>query len=170
MSAYSQSLQSYWSQQEQNVTPTCIFSPQNARDVSTAVKVLSEYQAAGNSTSAGCQFAIRGAGHSPWAGSANIENGVTIDMRSIKSVDVNPSGSIVSVGAGARWSDVYQKLDAVGLAVAGGRVSDVGVGGLITGGSFTASQFSHFRCAIRLVVVNACRWNVILCSSVRFCL
>ncbi|KAL8713087.1 MAG: hypothetical protein Q9225_006843 [Loekoesia sp. 1 TL-2023] len=134
MASYDASLLSYWSQQEQKVTPSCILSPQNASDVSKALQILSQYEAAGNVTSAGCQFAIRGVGHTPWAGSANIENGVTIDMRSINAVNVDRSKKFVSVGAGARWSDVYQKLDAVGLGVAGGRISDVGVGGLITGG------------------------------------
>jgi hypothetical protein len=35
---------------------------------------------------------------------------------------------------GARWEDVYLKLDAMNLAVSGGRVNDVGVGGLTLGG------------------------------------
>ncbi|KAI4251814.1 MAG: hypothetical protein LQ352_004642 [Teloschistes flavicans] len=137
MAAYNESLKSYWSQQEQSLSPNCILSPQNTEDVSKAIEILSKYKAAGNSTTTACQFAIRGAGHSPWAGSANIDNGVTIDMRSIKAVNVNPSGEIVSIGAGARWSDVYRVLDAVGLGVAGGRISDVGVGGLITGGGMS---------------------------------
>ncbi|KAL8710037.1 MAG: hypothetical protein Q9220_005308 [cf. Caloplaca sp. 1 TL-2023] len=134
---YAQSLQSYWSQQEQKMTPSCIFSPQNTQDVSQAVRILSQYQKASNSTAAGCQFAIRGAGHTPFAGSANIEDGVTIDMRSIRAVDVNQQETVVSIGAGARWSGVYEVLDAVGLGVAGGRISDVGVGGLILGGGMS---------------------------------
>lgn len=141
--AYDASLLSYWSQQEQRLTPSCIFRPQTAQDVSKTVYILSEYQAAGNVAMAGCQFAIRGAGHTPWAGSANINNGVTIDMTSINAVHVDQTATVVAVGAGARWSDVYRELDAVGLGVAGGRVSDVGVGGLITGGgmSYYAPRF-----------------------------
>ncbi|KAI4282625.1 MAG: hypothetical protein L6R38_002817 [Xanthoria sp. 2 TBL-2021] len=135
--AYNSSLSTYWSQQEQNVTPSCIVSPQNTQDVSKAIKVLSQYQEAGKSIIAGCKFAIRGAGHTPWAGSANIDDGVTIDMTSIGSVDLNRAETVVSVGAGARWSAVYQALDAVGVGVAGGRVADVGVGGLVTGGGLS---------------------------------
>lgn len=112
-------------------------SPQNTQDVSKAIKVLSQYQEAGKSIIAGCKFAIRGAGHTPWAGSANIDDGVTIDMTSIGSVDLNRAETVVSVGAGARWSAVYQALDAVGVGVAGGRVADVGVGGLVTGGGLS---------------------------------
>lgn len=90
MSAYHQSLISYWSRQEQQLTPSCILTPHNAQHVSKALRILSQYQAAGNATTAGCQFAIRGAGPTPWAGSANINNGVTIGMGSINTVDVNP--------------------------------------------------------------------------------
>ncbi|KAL8951437.1 MAG: hypothetical protein Q9222_002598 [Ikaeria aurantiellina] len=157
---YGQSLQSYWSQQEQKVTPSCIFSPQNTRDVSQAVRILSQYQPAGNSTTAGCQFAIRGAGHTPFAGSANIEDGVTIDMRSIRAVNVNQQKTVVSVGAGARWSGVYEVLDAVGLGVAGGRISDVGVGGLILGGGM-----SYFAPRYGFVCDQVVNYEIVLANG-----
>ncbi len=38
------------------------------------------------------------------------------------------------VGSGSHWSEVYSKLDALGLAVIGGRNGDIGVGGLTLGG------------------------------------
>ncbi|KAL8759916.1 MAG: hypothetical protein Q9184_003476 [Pyrenodesmia sp. 2 TL-2023] len=165
--AYNASILSYWSQQEQRLTPSCILRPQTAQDVSKAVQVLSDYEADGSVAIAGCQFAIRGAGHTPWAGSANVDNGVTIDMTSINAVDVDHSKAVVRVGAGARWSDVYRELDAVGLGVAGGRVSAVGVGGLITGGGlsyhaprfgFVCDQVLNFEVALangRIVNANA---------------
>ena len=81
-----------------------------------------------------CKFAIRGGGHTPWAGSANIHDGVTIDMRSIADVTVNESRSVVSAGAGAVWGDVYSKMDSLNLTVVGGRGSSIGIGGLLTGG------------------------------------
>ena len=83
-----------------------------------------------------CQFAIRGGGHTPWAGSANINNGVTIDLRAMNTVSVNPSHTFVSAGPGNRWVDVYSQLDPLGLSVTGGRISDIGVAGLTTGGKF----------------------------------
>jgi hypothetical protein len=45
------------------------------------------------------------------------------------------------VGPGARWGDVYTQLAPKNLAVVGGRVSDVGVGGVILGGGM--SYFSN---------------------------
>lgn len=70
-----------------------------------------------------------------WAGAANIQNGVTIDLSAMNTVTVSDDQQIASVGAGARWQDVYLKLDAMNLAVSGGRVNDVGVAGLTLGGT-----------------------------------
>ncbi|KAL9022688.1 MAG: hypothetical protein Q9185_000117 [Variospora sp. 1 TL-2023] len=101
------------------------------------------------------------------AGSANIEDGVTIDMSSIDAVDIAQSKKVVSIGAGARWSDVYSKLDALGIAVGGGRLSNVGVAGFITGGGmsffaprygFVCDQVQNFEVALadgQIVNANA---------------
>lgn len=70
-----------------------------------------------------------------WAGAADIQNGVTIDLSAMQNITVSSNCRITSIGPGARWEDVYLRLDSVGLAVAGGRVAEVGVGGLLTGGN-----------------------------------
>ena len=85
-----------------------------------------------------CPFAIRSGGHTPWAGAATIVNGVQIDLAAIKQVTVSSNQQVTSVGPGARWLDVYSTLDPLGLSVPGGRVATVGVGGLITGGSYNS--------------------------------
>lgn len=81
-----------------------------------------------------CHFAIRGGGHTPFAGSANIARGVTIDLRALNKVTLSDDNSTTSVGGGAIWAEVYQKLDPLELAVGGGRANLVGAGGLTTGG------------------------------------
>lgn len=81
-----------------------------------------------------CNLAIRGGGHTPWAGSANINRGVTIDMRQINTVSVKGDRTQAMVGAGALWGDVHGAMDRVGLSIVGGRAASVGVGGLLTGG------------------------------------
>ena len=131
--AYAQSSNAYWSQQESSLTPSCIVSPTDTGDVVVAVRTLGLANKKNGALKA--KFAIRGGGHTPWAGSANIDDGVTIDMRSIRQITVNEDKTIVSVGAGAIWGDVYQRMDALGLAVVGGRGSTIGVGGLLTGGN-----------------------------------
>lgn len=70
-----------------------------------------------------------------WAGAADTQNGVTIDLSAMRNITVSYGHTITSIGGGARWEDVYLKLDSLGLAVAGGRVAEVGVGGLLTGGN-----------------------------------
>lgn len=124
-SVYAESLSSYWSKQEESLAPSCIVTPASEDDVAVAVKTLATL---------GCTFAIRGGGHTPWASSANINGGVTIDMRLMNAVTMNKDNTVASVGAGAVWGDVYKKMDSLGLAVIGGRGSSIGVGGLTTGG------------------------------------
>ena len=73
--------------------------PRDIKDVATAVKSLAQiYQ----SSKRKAQFAIKGGGHTPWAGAANIASGAVIDMSSVKTVDVDKAKMITSVGAGAR--------------------------------------------------------------------
>ena len=118
----------YWTQQEASVVPACRFAPKSTDDVSSAVAILSRSL---------CRFAIRGGGHMSWAGAANIQDGVTIDLALMKDVTVSSNNLAVSVGSGARWQDVYLKLDAMNISVVGGRVYDVGVGGLLLGGEIS---------------------------------
>ena len=82
-------------------------------------------------------FAVRSGGHTGFAGAANINGGVTIDLRLLNSIELNDDKSIASVGPGATWGEVYAKLDPLGLGVAGGRAAQVGVGGLTTGGGIS---------------------------------
>ena len=72
--------------------------------------------------------------HTPFAGAANIQRGVTIDLQSLNQIDVAQDNKTVALGPGNRWVAVYLKLDALGLATSGGRVATVGVGGLSLGG------------------------------------
>ena len=89
---YQTSKDSYFSQQENDISPACIIIPLNTLDVATAVKVLASVYV---SSSHSARFAVRGGGHTPWAGSAFIEDGTVIDMTSIKAVTVNSDGSVV---------------------------------------------------------------------------
>ena len=128
---YQSSLLSYFSAQEEQISPECILLPRTAKDVATAIKILTSTFTGNQSQS---YFAIRGGGHTSNAGSANIEGGVTIDLRALNSIVVNAKETITSIGAGATWGDVYEKLDEKTITVSGGRVSQVGVGGLTLGG------------------------------------
>ncbi|KAL8912284.1 MAG: hypothetical protein Q9171_002656 [Xanthocarpia ochracea] len=150
---YGASLKSYFSVQEAEIAPYCVVSPQNETDVSTAIKILA---APGSTT----KFAIRGGGHTVWKGSANIDDGVTIDMRAINTVSVSDDKTFTSVGAGALWKDVYTVLDAMGLATVGGRAAQVGVGGLTTGGGL-----SYFSARFGFVCDNVLSFDIVLADG-----
>lgn len=126
---YNESTTSYFSAFENELSPGCVVRPTSKEDVATIVKTLRPLARAGR-----CQLAVKGGGHTPFAGSANINRGVTVDMDLINGIDVSPDRKITSIGAGERWGDVHRKLDAMALAVVGGRVSKAGVAGLILGG------------------------------------
>ncbi|KAH6640873.1 hypothetical protein F5144DRAFT_590267 [Chaetomium tenue] len=128
---YNATQDSYWSLQEFGLKPGCILRPSVAQDVARAVSVIAAND--------GCRFAIKGQGHAPAAGFANIDDGVTIDMMGLNTTVLTPDSSVVRVGAGAAWLQVYQYLDPFNVSVAGGRNGLVGVGGLTLGGGI-----SHF--------------------------
>ncbi|KAL8879214.1 MAG: hypothetical protein Q9198_003133 [Flavoplaca austrocitrina] len=81
-------------------------------------------------------------------------------MTSISTVSFNRARTFVSVGAGARWSAVYQALDAVGVGVAGGRVATVGVGGLVTGGGI-----SYFAPRYGFVCDQVVNYEIVLANG-----
>jgi FAD/FMN-containing dehydrogenase len=83
-----------------------------------------------------CHFAIKSGGHARYPGASNANGGVTIDLRRMNTVEIAENGMSAQVCAGSRWRDVYQILEAQGLAVVGGSVADVGVGGLTLGGMY----------------------------------
>ena len=73
--------------------------------------------------------------HAPGPGLANIEApGITIDLKAINQLELSDDQSLINIGPGNRWVDVYEYLDPMTLSTSGGRVASVGVGGLTLGG------------------------------------
>lgn len=70
-----------------------------------------------------------------WEGAANIQGGITVDMRAMNETVLNEGKTIVSLGPGGIWTDVYAFLDPHNLTVMGGRVNGIGVGGFSLGGT-----------------------------------
>lgn len=133
-SVYNSSLSSYYSGQERELKPGCIFTPIHTAEVSRFVKLINANGNNGNSTP---QFAIRGGGHTLFSGAANINGGITVDMRSMNSLALNEDHKVASIGGGAVWSDIYPQIVPYNLTVMGGRISGIAIGGFSTGGKYS---------------------------------
>lgn len=72
--------------------------------------------------------------HTPFAGAANIQDGILVDLSGFDDITVNKERTVARIGAGQKWVNVYRKLDDMDLGVSGGRVATVGVAGLTLGG------------------------------------
>jgi FAD/FMN-containing dehydrogenase len=129
-STYTSQETSYYSETEAELTPTCIVQPGSTQDVATIINFLRISPYAGQTL-----VAVRSGGHTPWAGAANIHDGITIDMSRLNATTLDASKTVASVEVGAWWGSVYSTLATQGLAIMGGRVSNVGVGGLVLGGT-----------------------------------
>ncbi|KAF2104658.1 FAD-binding domain-containing protein [Rhizodiscina lignyota] len=125
----------YWDSKCADLQPACRLEPESAQDVATAYGIVKEHE---------CQFAIKSGGHGLHPGASNVEGGVVFDLsRSLNTITISADKKTVDIGPGARWLQVYEELEKDELIVLGGRVADVGVGGLILGGGisfYTAKQ------------------------------
>lgn len=131
---YKARTESYWSVSAQ-LAPKCIVQPVSTEEVATAIKTLGAENAS--------KFAVRSGGHTTWAGSNNINDGVTIDLGLMNDTTYDEAANLAKIQPGNRWGGVYGALEPHGVTVAGGRASSVGVAGFLTGGGntfFTAQR------------------------------
>lgn len=126
--AYQNASEQYWSVQQEEAQPFCYFEPENTFDVSILV-LLSRFT--------GCPFAVKSGGHAAFTGASNIPGGITVWLKNFNEVILSEDKSVAAVGAGNTWLAAYEALESEGLAVIGGRVSSIGVGGLTLGGGIS---------------------------------
>lgn len=124
---YTERNESYWCNSAK-LRPACIVQPHSAVEVAAAVKALVGAEQA---------FAIRAGGHTNWAGSNNIDGGVTIDLGLLNETKYDATTEMAHIGPGAKWKHIYDELDKHGRVVAGGREAEVGAGGFLLGGGNT---------------------------------
>lgn len=129
---YNNSESTYYTGQERGLRPGCIFRPETTADVSQFIKVVNEDERTCHTP----QFAVRGGGHTLFTGAANINGGVTVDLRALNTLVISEDQKTASVGGGAIWSDIYPQLVPHNLTVMGSRVPGIAVGGFSTGGKF----------------------------------
>jgi hypothetical protein len=58
-------------------------------------------------------------------------------MSRFNSTSYDPTTKIATLGTGQKWEKAYAALAAHNVSVAGGRISDVGVGGFALGGGYS---------------------------------
>jgi len=103
--------------------PRVILRPAGAADVIRAI---------GLARTSEVPLAIRAGGHSV-AGFSAVDDGIVLDMRSMRGIRVDPDARTVRAQAGLDWGAFDRETLAFGLAVTGGRVTSTGVVGFTLG-------------------------------------
>ncbi|KAG8630323.1 hypothetical protein KVT40_001942 [Elsinoe batatas] len=137
----------FWSKQQADARPTCIFRPENADAV--AVQVLI-------SRLTTCPFAVKSGGHAAFLGASNIPDGITVDFSRMNEIKLSQDKKVASIQPGNTWSQVYAELAKNDVIVIGGRVERIGVGGLTLGGGISFLSPRH-----GLAVDNVASYEVI---------
>ena len=104
--------------------PRVVVRPQDTDDVTTTVGFARESE---------LDLSIRGGGHSV-PGFGTNDDGVVIDLSSMRGVRVDPKTKTARAEGGATWGDFNDATHEFGLATTGGIISTTGVGGLTLGG------------------------------------
>jgi FAD/FMN-containing dehydrogenase len=104
--------------------PALIARCRGAADVVDAVKLGHDF---------GLEVAVRGGGHNV-AGRATVDNGLMIDLATLKGIHVDPGRKTVRAEGGVTWAELNRETQLHGLAVTGGVVSTTGIAGLTLGG------------------------------------
>jgi FAD/FMN-containing dehydrogenase len=104
--------------------PALIARCTDAHDVAAAVTYARD---------AGLPLSVYGGGHNV-TGNAVCEDGVVVDLRPMKGLEIDPERRTCRAEAGLTWGELDAATQEHGLAVTGGRVSTTGLGGLVLGG------------------------------------
>jgi FAD/FMN-containing dehydrogenase len=106
--------------------PALIVRPAGAADIVRSVNFAREHK---------LDVAIRGGGHNV-AGFGTCDNGLVVELSSMKSVRVDPRTQTARAEPGCTWGDFDHATHAFGLATPGGVLSTTGIAGLTLGGGF----------------------------------
>ena len=109
--------------------PVVVVVPESEKDVVEVVKLVSHQS---------LELSVRSGGHS-YACTSSKVGGIHLDMRGLARVDlhnsaVSPSGWAATLGPGATWSQVLDKIPPDKWTVVHGQCLGVGVGGFLLGG------------------------------------
>jgi FAD/FMN-containing dehydrogenase len=106
--------------------PALIVRAASPRDVQEAVHVARDH---------GIPLSVLGGGHD-WAGRALRDGGLVIDLSGMRTVAVDASARVATVGGGATAGEVMAVAAPYGLVAVAGNVGGVGMTGLTLGGGY----------------------------------
>ena len=115
--------------------PAVIAQCESADDVAAAVRFARQRE---------LPTAVRSGGHSV-AGMSTVDDGIVVDVRRMKAIEVDPDARTARCGSGLTWGEFDQATQEHGLATTGGRVSTTGVAGFTLGGG---SGWLERRCGL----------------------
>ncbi len=104
-------------------SPALIARCRDARDVAAVVKVAREQH---------LPLSVYGGGHGV-TGSAVVDAGLCVDLREMRTIEVDAEAGTARVDAGCTWGELDAATQQHGLALTGGRMSRTGVAGLALG-------------------------------------
>ena len=113
--------------------PAVIVRCEGASDIATAFHFASVHS---------LDVAVRGGGHNP-AGHCAVDDGLVIDLSSMRRVDVDTDTGTARASGGATWLDFDAATQAFGLVTPGGVVGSTGVCGLALGGGIGHLTAQH---------------------------
>ncbi|KAL9084038.1 MAG: hypothetical protein Q9159_005460 [Coniocarpon cinnabarinum] len=108
-------------------TPVCVLEAGSANDVAVAIKIIGATKT---------PFAVKSGGHASNPGFSST-TGVHIVLNRLSQVNLSHDRTVVELGMGQTWLDVYRALEPTGINVVGGRVPGPGVGGSTLGGGYS---------------------------------
>lgn len=124
--------------------PALIARCSNSEDVLQAVRFAQTY---------GLLVSVRGGGHNV-AGNAVCDDGLMIDLSTMKAISVDAANRTARAEAGVLWSELDQATQQHGLATTGGTVSHTGIAGLTLGGGLGWLMGKHGLACDNLLSVD----------------
>lgn len=107
--------------------PACVAEPGTPEDVGKILNVIGVTKT---------PFAVKSGGHGVNPGSSSTK-GILIYTGRFSQVTYDAASGTAVIGSGLTWDNVYERLRDHNVTVIGGRVSGVGVGGLVLGGGYS---------------------------------